>query len=85
LYKTGRSSETAVTEMTTKKIEANIGIELGGLTVGIAASYETSFSSAVTEAEFEEHETSQLFHLNLNVPNFLFQNVIKLEYLDGRE
>jgi len=68
-----------------KKIESNIGIELKGLTAGIAASYETSFSSAVTEAAYTEYETSQLFHLNLNVPNFLFQNVINLEYLDGRE
>jgi len=84
-YKTGRSSETTVTDTTTKTIEANIGIEFKGLTAGIAASYETSFSSAVSEAEYEEHETSQLFHLNLNVPNFLFQNIIKLEYMDGRK
>jgi len=55
------------------------------ISAGTEASYETSFSTAVTNAEYEEYETSQKYHLSLDVPNFLFQNVITLEFMDGRE
>jgi len=57
-YKTGRSSSTTVTQTTTEKLEANIGVEYEGVSAGIAASYETSFSTAVTNAAYEEEETT---------------------------
>lgn len=55
-YKVGRSSETAIAQSTTKTIEANIEASYGSINAGVGATYSTSFSSAVTESRFEEHE-----------------------------
>jgi hypothetical protein len=84
-YKIGRSKESTITESATETISANIGYSGFGVEASIAASYETTFSAAVTLASHVEETRSTTYNMVMNVPNFLFHNLIDIEYWSGRK